>query len=61
METSKLLTLDCLKNLWTAAICVVFTNRIIGEIIAMEKRDVAEDLLIENGLQTFMHLIRKDR
>ncbi len=61
METSKLLTLACLKNLRTAAICVVFTNRITGEFNAMEKRDVVEDLLIESGLQTFMHLIRKDR
>ena len=65
METSKLLTLACLKNLRTGAICqvicVVFTNRITGEFIAMENRDAAEDLLIESGLQTFMHLIRKDR
>ena len=61
METSTLFTLASLKNFRAGSICVVFANRITDEFITMEKKDEAEDLLIETGLRTFMYLIREKR
>ncbi len=57
METSTLLTLSSIQNFRAGAICVVFANRNQDQFIAMEKKQEAEDLLIETGLEAIMQLI----
>lgn len=56
METSTLLTLCSLRNFRAGAVCLVVANRVKDEFISMQRKDAAEDLVIETGLQTFLRL-----
>ena len=56
METSTLLTLCALRNFRAGAVCVVFANRIEDEFISMGRKQAAEELVIETGLQTCRRL-----
>lgn len=61
METSTLLTLAAIGNFRAGAVCVVFANRVKDKFIAMERKNVAENLVIETGLQTCLRLKALDQ
>jgi uridine phosphorylase len=61
MEASALMVLAGLARCRSGVVCAVFAQRVTGEFVAGEAKQMAEDACVETGLEALLILAELDR